>query len=1340
MNKRAIRMFSLTRIQRYGVAILAVILTAALGIALRSILTQDLPLFLFILPITLACTSGGLGPGMLATGLSLLFANPPDLTRALSLGFTGTVFSILFDRARKAIKAIIDGQCFVQNIIDALPSGISIYDVRQKRIVFINRAVADTLGSVSDGELPEPGFIRSVMHPDDWKPFVDHVRGFGGLGENETAEFEFRWSVSTGVWRWFHTRDKVFSRNQDGSVREIISTVIDITERKNAEDDARFMTDLDHAVMPLTDAKEIVAVTVRMLGEHLGVDRCGYAEVEADQDHFVILGDYTRGATQSITGRYRMSDFGEAERRVLLENHPYVVNDMEAESPAGADTSLYLRGGTRALVCVPLNKAGHLVARMAVNQITPRHWSSQEIKLVAIVANRCWESVERATALGRWMARYEDYRAFIAASSEGVWRFEIERPIPVTLPVDDQIEMLYEFAYLAECNNAMSRMYGYDNADEILGARLGDLLVRSNPKNIEFLRALQRTGYNLNDVETHEVDRYGNSKVILNNLSGIVVNGVVVRAWGTQRDITAQKQAEEALRASEERYRLLTELSPDGVVVASADGTIHLANPAVLRMLEAAAADVTGRNLFDFIAPEFHYHCSALMKALTKGTTATQVEGALRSTDGRIIPVEISAVSFDGIQKFGQLVIHDVSGRKQVEAERERWSREIESERDRLRRILEQMPIGVIIAEAPSGRLSFHNIEASRLLHRPALIAEDYREYTKYGALREDGLPYPAEAYPAARSLISGEVVKSEEIRYRLADATETYFAVNSAPIYDPQGRMVLTIVTFIDIGERKRAEAALRESEERFAKAFQVSPDGLVISRIDDAVVLEVNDSFVSMFGYARGELIGQSLIQLGVYADTTSRERALEILKEQNFVRDVELTMKRKSGDVRWILLSAEPMDLRGEHCWLTLIRDITERKRIEDEREQVLLQEKRAREEAETASRMKDEFLATISHELRTPLTAIVGWAGMLAHGSLTESQTRQAFQVIERSARAQARLVDDILDSSRIITGRLKLDAHPLEIAWVFQAATDVIRPSAEAKRIALDIVIDERGGIVFGDANRLQQVIWNLLWNAVKFTNEGGRVEARLSRTDDQIEISVTDTGMGIDPQFLPYVFDRFRQADSTSTRRYGGLGLGLAIVRHIVEMHGGTVEASSPGRGQGATFKVRFPVASPEVLLQAAKRPGAELKPPTGLRRVDETQNLDGVRVLVVEDDPYTLEMLRVILRNRGAEVITALSAADALKALERSRPDALISDIAMPDLDGYELIEKVRQRGPEGGGDIPAAALTAYARVEDRIHALTAGFQMYVQKPVEPDELVAVVANLTRLRHLRAG
>jgi PAS domain S-box-containing protein len=1330
-------MLSLTRTQRYALAVLGVIITASLRIALGSILQYNLPSLLFIIPITLTCAFGGMGPGLLATGLSLLFVNPRDLTTAFSLGVTGTAFSLLSRRARKAVTALSERERFEKSIIDALPIGVSIYDVRQKKIVYINQAISDVLGSISSQELSEPGFIRSVMHPDDWHPFVDHVKGFSGLARNETAEFEFRWNVGRDVWRSFHTRDKVIRFNEDGSVREIISTIIDITQRKNAEDDARFMSELGQAVKPLTDPKEIVAVAVRMLGEHMGVDHCAYSDVEADQDQFVILADYTHGAAHSITGRHRMSDFSERERSVLLENRPYVVNDIETESSPGTAISKYLREEVRALLSVPLHKAGRLAAKLTVYQSTSQRWSRREITLVETVAQLCWESVEHATALRSWMARYEDYRAFIATSSEGIWRFEIEQPIPVNLPTDDQIEMLYQYAYLAECNNAMSRMYGYDNADEILGARIGDLLVRSNPKNIEFLRALQCAGYKLNDVETQDRDRYGNTKIILNSLSGVVENGVVVRAWGTQRDITAQKQAEEALRASEERYRLLTELSPDGVIVATSDGTIQLANPAVLRMLEADAKDVTGRSLFDFVAPTFHDHWNAFMKALaTHGTPATQVEGVLRATDGHMIPVEFSAVRFNGNHQFGQLVIHDLTGRKQVEAERERWSRAIESERDRLRRILEQMPIGVIIAEAPSGRLVFQNIEAARLLHRPFLIAEDYRGYTKYGALREDGLPYPPEEYPAARSLRSGEVVKSEEIKYRLSDSTETYLSVNSAPIYDSEDRMVLTIVTFIDVGERRRAEAALRESDERFAKAFQASPDGLVISRISDGVVLEVNDSFVSMSGYAREEMLGQSMLQLGLYFDPVSYERALQILKKQNFVHDFEFPLRRKSGEVRRMLFSAEPLELRGEHCWLTLGRDITEQKRIEDEREKLLLQEKAAREDAETASRMKDEFLATISHELRTPLTSIMGWANMLRRGSLSDFQTQRAVQVIEQSARSQAKLVEDILDTSRIITGRLKLDAHPVEITLVFQAAIDVIRPSAEAKRLALEVVIDERGGIVFGDANRLQQVIWNLLSNAVKFTNEGGRIEARLTRTDGQVEISVSDNGMGIEAQFLPYVFDRFRQADSTSTRKYGGLGLGLAIVRHVVEMHGGTVEASSPGKGGGATMKVRFPIASPDILLHAQKSPGVAMKRPPEPTRGDDNQSLGGIHILVVDDDPDTLEILKVVLQNRGADVITAPSASDALKILDQVRPDALISDIAMPDQDGYELIEQVRGRGVERGGEIPAVALTAYARVEDRIHVLKAGFQMHLSKPVDPNELVAVVANLTRPRH----
>lgn len=1096
----------------------------------------------------------------------------------------------------------------------------------------------------------------------------------------------------------------------------------------------RFIDDLDYAVMRLADPKDIVAVTVRMLGEYTGVDRCDYAELEADHDHFVILGDYASIATNTIMGRYRMPDVGERFWSELEQGRSYVVNDTEVEPQSGLHVPPHLRSEIRSCVCVPLCKASHAVALIALTQKTARRWSRQDLDLIETVANRCWESIERVAALRRWKASYEDYRSFIAVSTEGIWRFELEQPIPVALPVDDQIELLYRFAYLAECNNAMARMYGYDSAEQILGARLGDIMPQSDEKNIEYLRALHASGYCLNDVESSELDRYGNPKIMLNSLNGIVEDGLVVRAWGTQRDITAQKQAEDALRASEERYRLLTELSPDGVVVASADGTISLLNPSVLRTLGASAEEMIGRSLFDFVAPEFQDGCRALMKTvMIEETAATEVEGTLVRTDGRRVPVEVSAVRFDSNQQFAQLVIHDLTGRKQVEAERERWSKQIESERDRLTRILEQMPIGVIIAEAPSGRLLFHNIEASRLFHRPFLVAEDYRGYPKYGAVRDDGLPYQAEEYPAARSLMAGEIVKSEELKYRLEDSTEAYFSVNSAPIYDSEGRMVLTIVTFIDIAARKQAEAALRESEERFAKAFKLSPDGLVISRIEDGVVLEVNDSFVSMTGYARDEMIGKSTLQIGLYVDPSTRERVMKVLREQNFVRDFEAAMKRKTGEAHWVLFSAEPMDLRGEHCWLTICRDITERKVAEEERERLLRQEKEAREEAETASRMKDDFLATISHELRTPLTAILGWANMLNRGLLSQLQTQHALEVIEQSARSQAGLVEDILDTARIITGRLKLDAQPVEIERVFHTAVDVIRPSADAKGVALDAVTDDPHGIVVGDANRVQQVIWNLLSNAVKFTSEQGRVEARLRQIDGHVEITVTDTGMGIDPQFMPYIFDRFRQADSTSTRKYSGLGLGLAIVRHLVEMHGGTVAASSPGIGHGATFTVRFPLASPELLQSEKRAAEAELKQPTEPSQSGDKADLVGLRVLVVEDDLETLEMLRVIFQNRGAEVITASSASAALKAIEHTLPDALVSDLAMPEQDGYELIEHIRRRGPGRGGDIPAVALTAHARIEDRIRALTAGFQMYLPKPVDPNELVSVVANLTR-------
>jgi len=386
-------------------------------------------------------------------------------------------------------------------------------------------------------------------------------------------------------------------------------------------------------------------------------------------------------------------------------------------------------------------------------------------------------------------------------------------------------------------------------------------------------------------------------------------------------------------------------------------------------------------------------------------------------------------------------------------------------------------------------------------------------------------------------------------------------------------------------------------------------------------------------------------------------------------------------------------------------------------------LLKRESDARETAEESNRLKDEFLATVSHELRTPLTAILGWARLLESGSLDEAISRQAVNTIWRNAKSQAQIIDDILDVSRIITGNLHLDLHPIELIPVVEAAISVVRQTADAKSIKIETQLDATPLVVSGDANRLQQVIWNLLSNAVKFTNAGGRVVLKLRRARSDVEISVTDTGQGIKRDFLPFVFDRFRQADSTTTRQHGGLGLGLAIARHLVEIHGGKIMADSEGEGHGATFTVALPVF--ESSLKESPREAQTAAAPRQL--------LSGLRVLVVDDDADNLKLMTTALSSRQATVTAVSSAGEAMEAIKISRPDVLVSDIAMPDQDGYGLITQIRSLEGSSAPVIPAVAITAYAKEEDRRRALSSGFQIYLAKPVEVTELVSVVAKAAR-------
>ena len=442
-----------------------------------------------------------------------------------------------------------------------------------------------------------------------------------------------------------------------------------------------------------------------------------------------------------------------------------------------------------------------------------------------------------------------------------------------------------------------------------------------------------------------------------------------------------------------------------------------------------------------------------------------------------------------------------------------------------------------------------------------------------------------------------------------------------------------------------------------------------------------------------------------------------------------ETEVRFRRAcDGVYRWHLLRAVPDldDVGNLTGWIGTATDIEEHKRSEQARIDLLAQERDARAEAQAANRMKDEFLATVSHELRTPLTAILGWARIIRGGKLDPARFIRGLDVIERNGRAQAAIIDDILDVSRIITGKLRLELDAIDLPAVVQAAIDTVRPAADAKSIRLDWNSELPNQRYSGDPDRLQQIVWNLLSNAIKFTPKDGHVEIVTTQIQSHLEIRVTDSGQGIDPAFLPHVFDRFRQADGTSTRRHGGLGLGLAIVRHLVELHGGTVEVDSHGEGQGATFTVRLPVRA----VQVAPRAPREALPSLSTERL-RNQPLAGLSVLVVDDEPDARELIATVLEQAGARAITAGGTAAALDLLAREHPDVLLSDIGMSGSDGYALMREVRCLPPEQGGTIPAAALTAYSRAEDARQALESGFQRHVPKPVEPEALIAQVAAL---------
>ena len=634
---------------------------------------------------------------------------------------------------------------------------------------------------------------------------------------------------------------------------------------------------------------------------------------------------------------------------------------------------------------------------------------------------------------------------------------------------------------------------------------------------------------------------------------------------------------------------------------------------------------------------------------------------------------------------------------------------------------------------------------------------------------------------------LAGEERTNYEVDARAKDGHITTLEISSSLVMN-QGKPVGVQGVARDITSRRQAEEALRQADQRALSEYErllekvaklaqtlgtardlaaifgglkeftllsVPCDGLFVSLYDP-----IRDVRTACYGWGDGEEIDtgalppmpvnftgpnsravrtNQVIITNDYMQETLGHPAVLVgpdngLRPQSSLSAPMAVMGRIIGTIE--VQTYEAAAYRDEHA--TAMRMAANLTAVAIENVRLLERESTARASAEESNRLKDEFLATVSHELRTPLTAILGWSRMLEGDTLDRDMTARAIETIKRNAKAQAQIIDDILDVSRIITGNLYLDLHPIELAPVLESAINVVRPTAEAKGIQISANFEPEPAAVPGDANRLQQVFWNLLSNAVKFTPAGGKVSVELRHENQQVEIAVADTGQGITAEFLPYVFERFRQADSTSTRQHGGLGLGLAIARHLVEIHGGTIEAKSAGAGAGAIFTVRLPLVGSAVdsLLDSSAMSltePAKIDAEEDAARLKAQQVLSGLQVLIVDDDRDTLELLSAALTQRSANVTAVTSSAAAIESIKTCRPDVLISDIAMPGADGYELIERViaLRLVPE----IPAIAITAYAKQEDKERALAAGYQRYLSKPVELGEFISAVAEACQNR-----
>ena len=931
-------------------------------------------------------------------------------------------------------------------------------------------------------------------------------------------------------------------------------------------------------------------------------------------------------------------------------------------------------------------------------------------------------------------------------------------------------------------------------------------------------------------------------------------NGQIKGMSGIQIDITERKQTEEALRSSAQRLSLALEAAKMGDCSweAATDQATFSQRAAEIFGIVPEPNRTWTEIMQEMVHEEDRDKVYLAIERAIRDRLDYDIEYRIRRPDGneRWVAVKGLAQYDSSGQVLGILgVMQDITDRKQQDVEKQELLERVRMKRKLLNAILEQLPAGVIVAEAPSGNIFLFNEQIKQLAQIPdSLPVNNLTQPNLYQGFYPDGRAYQLQDWPLYRSVYNGEVVRNEEIHFNREDDTRGIMLVNSAPVYDEDGTIRAGVVTFSDITDRYFAEEAIRKTEGVYRAIGESLNYGIWICD-RQGHHLYASDSFLRLVGMTLEEWKGLSWIEVlepeaaqQTLADWTHRASTGGFWDREQLVRGVDgnwhpilvrgVPVRNKAGEIicwaginldisrlkqvegelreseyRFRLLadkvpiqiwmqdeqacchfvneryreftglcqsdisldwteSLHPEDWasyireyslaianRSEHRatvrmrrhdgvyrWMEVLglprfegtrfvgyvgcnTDITERKQAEEEREQLLARERAAREESEAANRIKDEFLAVLSHELRSPLNPILGWSRLLRTRKFDDDSRDRALETIERNARLLSKLIEDLLDVSRILQGKIALHVGPVELVATLESAMETVQLAASSKEIQIATHFESEIGLVSGDRDRIQQIMWNLLSNAVKFTSPGGQVDVYLQRKGGCAEIRVTDTGKGIEREFLPYVFDLFRQQDGKTTRQFGGLGLGLAIVRYLTELHGGTVAVTSRGEGQGATFTICLPLTQDRRTPGVSQECDAVLDP--------EASPLKGVQILLVDDEPDMRELATTILAEAGAKVQVAASAVEAINCLDCHRFDVLVTDLGMPDIDGYMLIQQVRNRPSKQGGSIPAIALTAYAGESNQQKALQAGFQLHLSKPVEPEVLVKAIEQL---------